>query len=349
MRTFIDEAGNTGCDLIQQEQPFFVLSAITLKDACLNRVLTELKTQFLQYKEKEEVEIKAAKWSKSTKKAKALQNIIEKVIAENGRISVVIIEKRYMISAMIVDVFFDPVYNSIKDEKWIHNTIEKIKAVNYFYSNLSDAVIYKLWGAIQELDKQKLGESLNLMVQSIKHEEYKKMLEGAYDNLDELINDSKCNRDEKDMYKIRLSPNYTSFPTVMNPVIHYCREIDEKTTIIFDSAIEFNESYRRIYEMFVKVGKDIPTPNGNLYSWQESVENLIVANSKNEIGLQIADIISSSINQLMLCALNNKSISQYNLFNIALLEMLKDDAWYVISKDFYKKYHETKLRGISLL
>ena len=354
MKTFIDEAGNTGGDLIQKEQPFFVLSAITLTKENLSIILNELESQFTQNKEKEEVEIKAVKWSKSSKKAKALQCIIEKLIISDGHISVVVIEKRYMISAMIVDSFFDPEYNDIKDYKWLNDTDEKIKAVNYFYSNLSGDIVHSLWNSIQTLNEVDMRNIIDKIIESTNNNEYVALLRGVCSHIHLLISglDLTDYADENGFSNSTLrSPNYTAFPAVMNPVISYCRALKRKTTIIFDSAQGFNQSYNYIYSLFSRMDMDVPTPNGVLYSWKD-VTNFCVSKSEDEKGLQIADIVSSSMNQLMMKTLNGKAISEYDLFNAALLMLLDKkykSVWYVVSTQFYKKYFDMQLKEASKL
>lgn len=346
MKTYIDEAGNTGSDLKQKAQPFFILSAITLSDTNTDVILKELETQFISHKEKEELEIKAVKWCKSSKKASALQRIIEKIIHSNGHISVVIIEKRYMISAMIVDNFFDPVYNDIKDYKWINDTNKKIAAVNYFYSNLTDDIVYKLWDSIQTLSAVDLHNILDEIIQIISNKEYLSLLKGAYNHVDELIYELNlreyADKNHFNNSAIR-SPNYTAFPAVMNPVITYCRVQKSNTHIIFDDAQEFNQSYEHIYNIFSSIKSDVPTPNGMLYSWC-NVSSFQASKSEVDKGLQLADIVSSSVNQIMTKTLNDKIISDYDLFIAALLIALDRNyksAWYVVSTQFYKKYFET--------
>lgn len=350
MKTYIDEAGNTGSDLKQTQQPFFVLSAITLKEEKEEDVFKELESQFIQNKEKEEVEIKAVKWSKAPKKAKALQSIIENVLYSEGHISVIVIEKRYMISAMIVDIFFDPVYNDIKDNKWLNDTDEKIKAVNYFYSHLTDAIVYKLWDSIQNLNKDELKAIIEEIIKTINNEEYIRLLTGAINHISELANDMNLSdhASENGFNKSAIrSPNYTAFPTIMNFVVHHCRITGEDTRIIFDDAIEFNKSYQYLYDLFTKSPRDIPLPNGMLYSWKNDVKDFCVSKSEDEKGLQIADIVSSSVNQLMMKTLKDKPIALYDLFNVALLQSLDkvyESAWYVVSTQFWRKYEDMKIR-----
>lgn len=355
MKTFIDEAGNTGSDLKQSNQPFFILSAITLLEEKTDEVITELKSQFSQNKEKEEVEIKAVNWAKSAKKAKALQNIIEKFLFSDGHIAIVIIEKRYMISAMIVDCYFDPEYNDIKDFKWINDSSEKNKAVNYFYTHLTDPIVYKLWDSIKMLDKEMLECILDIIIEAIDNNEYIALLNGARNHINELVNsldlEDYAKKYEFNNSAIR-SPNYTALLPLMNCVITHCRALKRDTSIVYDSAVEFNQSYQHLYNIFTQISIDIPTPNGPILTWKENVKELAFSNSKTDEGLQIADIISSSVNQLMMKALNKKPITDYDLFNIALilaLEKTYKSVWYVVSTKFYKSYVDMQERGISKL
>ena len=61
-KTYIDESGNTGPNLIDKDQKYFTFGAVSVpfeKEPALKLFILE---QFSSVKEKEETEIKAAKW-----------------------------------------------------------------------------------------------------------------------------------------------------------------------------------------------------------------------------------------------------------------------------------------------
>ncbi len=135
-KIFIDEAGNTGYDVMNLQQPFFVFAAIMLDANQETNVLSVLNEEFIKNKEKEENEIKGAKWSKSAHKANALLNI-EKCLFEAGaHVAVVVFEKRFMPACLIIDNFFDYVYNPKCSINWVNCKDLKLYGANYFYECL---------------------------------------------------------------------------------------------------------------------------------------------------------------------------------------------------------------------
>lgn len=106
MKTYIDEAGQTGSDIMSTDQPIFVMAGVMLDAKQEQVILKTLDEQFNLYKEATETEIKGSSWSKVPKKSIALQTIIEEIVRQNGDISIIIFEKRFMAGAMIVDNFF---------------------------------------------------------------------------------------------------------------------------------------------------------------------------------------------------------------------------------------------------
>ena len=137
-KTYIDESGNTGKDLLNYSQKIFCLSSVSVPSSQMDNLKNYIQEKFESAKEKEEKEIKATNWIKAPKKNKVLQEIIQEMKSANCDFSAVIIEKRYMLAALIVDNFLDGEYNDNKDYTWCNNKEEKIKAAQYFYEVLND-------------------------------------------------------------------------------------------------------------------------------------------------------------------------------------------------------------------
>lgn len=84
MKTYIDEAGQTGSDIMSTDQPIFVMAGVMLNTEQERVILKTLDEQFNSCKEATETEIKGSSWSKSAKKAIALQTIIEEIVRQTG-------------------------------------------------------------------------------------------------------------------------------------------------------------------------------------------------------------------------------------------------------------------------
>ncbi len=103
--TYIDEAGNTGDNLIDHQQPFYVMAAVSVPDDKKTVMELILHEKFESVREIEEKEIKGTKWVKATNKQPALKNIIYDLLDNGGDIHIAIVEKRFMIAGMAVNTF----------------------------------------------------------------------------------------------------------------------------------------------------------------------------------------------------------------------------------------------------
>lgn len=354
-KIYIDEAGNTGADIRENRQPFFVLAGVMLDSMREKKVFRTMDEKFIQCKEKEEIEIKGAKWVKSARKADALQKIIEEILLQEGSLAVVIIEKRYMAAAMVIDNFFDYCYNDIKDPRWVNDKTLKIKGANYFFERMDGNLAFKVWNIF--LKKHSIEEYLEVIdeltgITDI--EEYRRFLQGAKFHIPELIKDifdystADGSLSGIPLNKMR-APNYTAFFTLINMMVPICKKYGRKAELIVDRQDQFEESYRKIFKAFsnmempfIRIGEN---PGDCIYSWRETVTDLSFADSKTEKGIQLADIVASSVNSLMAKSQDYKNNSFYKLdqMNILLLHILGErlnTVHYVVSKPFFEKYME---------
>lgn len=70
-KTYIDESGNTGSDLLNSSQKIFCLSSVSIPSSQMENLKIYIQEKFESVKEKEEKEIKATKWIESSKKKKS--------------------------------------------------------------------------------------------------------------------------------------------------------------------------------------------------------------------------------------------------------------------------------------
>lgn len=137
---FIDESGNTGPNYIDKNEKYFVLAGwldinnIASKSAKMSKL-----TSLLEQKEgKNKILLN------SVKGRNIISNVIEFMINEGCKPFLAIANKRYCVSARIVEVLMDPCYND-KMPKWFENynkivLVMKKSLANFFYE-LSDEVL----------------------------------------------------------------------------------------------------------------------------------------------------------------------------------------------------------------
>ena len=101
---YIDEAGNTGSNVLNCNQPYFVLSAVHFTDA----ELVQLQKYIMYDKELHFVEMK-----KSIKGRNTIKLILQHSLMNEEHISFEFIDKQFCIYAQIVDMTIEPVFHFI--------------------------------------------------------------------------------------------------------------------------------------------------------------------------------------------------------------------------------------------
>lgn len=100
---YFDEAGNTGFDLMNVDQPVFVLAANIFSEERAKDLITELRIQ-------NGAEAKFKTLRKSVAGRKKIIDFIGKVSSQADFVKSLIIHKRYMALGKILDILVEPVY-----------------------------------------------------------------------------------------------------------------------------------------------------------------------------------------------------------------------------------------------
>jgi len=101
-RLYIDECGNTGEDLLNEDQPVFVLaSAFLSEDQCL-----ELKQKFFSKIKAKELKHKSL--SKYPSQQNMIIDFLKEIAKESDSVKFSIAHKRYVLTTKIVDVVIEP-------------------------------------------------------------------------------------------------------------------------------------------------------------------------------------------------------------------------------------------------
>lgn len=340
-KTYVDESGNTGDKLTDKVQKFFMLGAVSIPEVRIPECTSVLTACYNTAREKEEQEIKAAKWVKSAKKCDAMKAILECLINSRSKFSLVLIEKRYMISAIIVDNFMDGAYNDTEDYTWVNNASEKKLAAQYFYNVLSDEDIEKVFLAFRSSNFDDLKLALDIVVASTEHDVYRRMLCGTYNHLQELYEDDTVSIEDMESGVYR-SPNYTGFVTLGGIIAKTLREETCTTDILFDHCNQFDNAYANLFGIFKRT--DIPMVIEKmigLTSWKDVITDFNVDNSKADPLIQSADILATSSLKTLLKAFDGQfaSWTAYDDFIRAIVFLLlrQDRLVYVMSEVYIDK------------
>lgn len=265
-----------------------------------------------------------------------MKAIIECLSAHDAFFTIVLIEKRFMISAIIVDNFLDGAYNDIEDYTWVSNVNEKKKAAQYFYDLLSDDDTNTVFDAFRCPDFVALETAYDIVISNTTDLRYLNMLRGCKNHLRDLYEDDASTASSFAGTGVSRSPNYTAFSALGCMVVKQCRAMGKTTKMLFDHCNLVDQPYEDMFKLFVKA--EI-TPEleqlTKLVSWKEIVTEFRVSNSKSINLLQSADILATSSLKTLQKIFEGAALSAYDVFIKALLitVLVKDQFLYVMSDD----------------
>jgi hypothetical protein len=298
---YLDEAGNTGGDLVCSDQPFFTMAAVGIpveKEAHFALFISELKKK---YKFTHELKGKSLI---GTKNEPLIEELMREIFNQQCPLFFTVLEKKYMVAGKIVENYFDPWYNSKTDNSWTAPSEKKKNLANYFYNNLSDSTMDLTAVAMQKGEHEKVANAFHQILHETNDAGIKSLLEGARPHLEELSESLRdlfgsSSASEMGSGKVMISPNYTMFFGLMHRIEDYSRNANIKLNMIFDSSRGFNESFSKLFAKY-KTDREgslnvFQTP---IYLSLKHVESFDVHDSSKCESLQVADIISSSLNSL---------------------------------------------------
>ena len=249
--------------------------------------------------------------------------------------SLVILEKRFMVCALIVDNFLDGAYNDFEDYTWCNDNDEKRKAAQYFYDILDDEDIEIISSAFTHPELEKYQKAFDVVFAKTHDLKYKRMLAGHH--LEELYKDDyeavMLNTDANP--SVIRSANYTTFTALGMRVANICKRKNYRTNIIFDSCLLCNEAFKKLYEKFnVMENNEILEVWAGIISWKSWFESFSVANSKSSFLLQTADVLATSVMKTLEKIFSDENLKEYDEFVKKLIkEMLEDDTFFFVMSD----------------
>ena len=250
LKTYLDESGSTGKNLLDLKQSFLTLGAVVIEDKKLDKfknIFTSLPDEL-----REKGEVKGN--NIACYKQDIAVSIISDILPVNAEIFFFsVVEKRFMIAGQIVENFFDYAYNDNTDVSWSYKSETKIKLANFFYSELSDETIRITHNAFISCKIEDITNSFNEISKEVKGATYDfdifKILSGAEKHLEELskvLSQSVAkNSISKGVPKHTIStPNVTAYFEILGRIETYLEEINSTSQLHFDNSEQYNKIFK---------------------------------------------------------------------------------------------------------
>ena len=260
---FIDESGNAG-DYLLDDQSIFCIVGIVVRESRVQQ-LSELFRQLkFDYGFSPDQEVKGARLIRN-RNSTLVKKACELVLTEGLPVVATVVERRFMICALIVQDFFDPVYNPFVNDAWTFDLEIQRELADHFYDHLSEGTIALAGRALVRGDTADL-EELQVRVRSdlsmhprLKGLDIVGTLSGLDDFVQELGNAIRESREPQGL-PLRLgrgvarSPNVVAYLDIINTLESIYGRGDTVVDLVFDSSRQFNQSFSD----WLNVRKDAP-------------------------------------------------------------------------------------------
>lgn len=296
--TYIDEAGNTGDNLLDLHQPLFVLASVSVPTDKLAQAKQIREAHFLTVKEKEETEIKATKWYKASKKQRAMLLLLQELQTLGSKLHIVVVEKRYMIIGWAVDTFFDYENVGSNDMSFVNDTNKRRATADYYEQNCSDEELIIIGQSLRNPTRDGFLYAIDILRQHAPEQSCVDILNCADRHVDGLL-DAETIPDGLFGDSVLHTPNLTSLHSLGNMIARMCKEQVAQTSFIFDDCSLCNKAFYELYKIDSNIKNDFSMPTTCHFTWKDRVVSFKTANSKSEPLLQASDVLATCTNKML--------------------------------------------------
>lgn len=295
MKIAFDEAGNSGPNLLDASQYIYVLSAVNFSDEEaeeLSRIFTTKSSElhFVKLRKRYDEQV--------------LRFLNHKLIT-NSRVKYSLSEKRFELICKLVDNLIEPVFYE-KGINLYQDGTHLTTANMIFIFSVTDTINEKIdlmLKLFQDLMRRKTEESIKNFYDHIQV-----ISVGILDN--PIFHALKLSRSHVKLMlessnKYSIDPAYPAFTSLVN---HWYHELKSRFDVIHDNSKQI-EYWKELIEFFSDQGlhehTELPIITGNSSIFPLPVNNLELADSKDHLKIQLADIIGSSLAYALNKRLNN--------------------------------------------
>jgi len=346
---FIDESGNAGANLLDQ-QPVFTLAGVSARDTNIPNLDKKIANVISGNTPVETKEIKGA-YAIRQNLHPLIKELTNPVLNSGQPIFWSVVERRFMVAALIVDNFYDYVYNDNVGPEWTYPSGMRQDLANHFYDHLSDQTLQLAARALVVGDTSDIRQLIQAMENELA--EHKSIdgfdavsaLTGVHPHIEELSAVLTRTYSRKRSNPLRAhrgtvkSPNITSFFELINRIEDYFRgEPKAKVRILFDSSCQFNEAFSHVHQLLKEAdGPEFRFPGRPpIIFGFKAVTSFSAVDSEAHSILQVADFFASGIRaifELLSSPIQPPTISKSLEFFLAFIALnLKSPLYtYVVS------------------
>jgi hypothetical protein len=333
---YCDEAGNTGPNYVDPEQPIYALGAWSVPFSSLADVAATVEKHRQKYAPQEK-DFSARKLVKKNKGQTGILSLLT-ALGELGCIPLFgVMEKRFCVAAKIVEVFMDPMFNPKLTTAIIGDTTTKIEIANSIYEHVADNVLADFSEAYEAPTADNLEACLDDIAKEARRylsPELANVLEGSRPNLKEL---AEFEGDAQFFGKARATPNVPAFVAMLMMVEKLARTgAIDPIKLVHDESSDYEVTYAKLHTSHKHAKESIVKyPNGaEVLLPLKYIPEFEVDDSKTSPFLQAADILAGTVVHITKAALKKRALTptEVDLANRIFPALLSDEprlAWTV--------------------
>ena len=353
---FIDESGNTGCNLLDFNQPIFTFVGVGINNEQMIPILRTVEEIKSKYGFRPNDKLHAKRLDKK-RRYPLTREIIELLMEYKFSMFVSIVEKKFTIATYVADDFFDPVYNHYCDNNWTL-PYKKNERANFIYNHLSDEAVDacgKAFGTGTEM-----RQAYELVKKSIAGKSYEIDLSGVLagaepylDKIGQAIKEANSANEELGIASgVAQSPNFFSFMGLLNKIENYY-SLDESNLgeLVFESSRQFNVAFKYFFRKLrdaPKVALHFHDRTPLLFGYNH-LREFVYKRREDSLFLQLADLAASSTKEVVQKVYLDKGKDIYSEFECFIMFLVVEH-WqqfkdlfsdFVISDSLAKKLFRT--------
>jgi len=315
MKIYCDEAGFTGKNLLSQEQPYFVYSAVCLTD-------DELEDIYDIINQKYKIQSGEIKGSKVVNSSKGRLAILEVFTKYSQKARIVFHDKKYALAGKIVESAVEPYLksNTVFYNSNLHNFIAT-GLYSFFISQNQTAE--ELFVEFEEIARNKLSiEDSSIGSKRTKNLLINWVLDLVVTDI-EILEYNLAGSDNSNRWLLDLT-----ITSLLGLLSSWSKE-GKKLNVICDNSKVFDNN--PIFEMIQNVGfNNNKTDMFGTQIGYDLAGKIITEDSKDSLGIQIADLFSSSV---FYCLKNKESDFSKTILGLVLKNSICSQASFCIMPD----------------
>ena len=286
---YVDESGNTGADWVNAKQPLFIQAGWMFKKDNIEYI--ENKYKYL-FDITQADELKSSNVLKKEKNFEIISEAFSNMLHDEMLPLAVIIEKKYLLCAKLVESYMDPEYNNILSYKYLWDRELKMDIANYIYElglDLQEFNNVYLNHGINNVDKiNKLTIIRDSIIAKLDTNSLLYKVFSTIDNkcLELIINEFDC--EDKSINSVVT----TSLIALLHKVYPFIRGSNCKLEVIYDKLVRFDKVFEHINSsFFAKEEISLKVSDLTLYPNMRNVVGIKMEDSKSNFVIQLADLL----------------------------------------------------------